>query len=941
MLQVVTLTKHRGLGKPDDEQFHVLPLCVIDSTDEFGSAEGQHRKLLNGSVECLSDFPMTMRIRAEPYTPKKKRRMLQALANKGLLGRGGRGGKRGCRGRPRGSRGRGRARGSARGANCGACVPRGGSMRSTAPSMYRKFGNRPGTRKYTYTGTAKRGWTSVSKPTQGLKKRPYPSANTMYLGQARPAWETQGILNEQEVKIEKVENNYMGQNPYGHISVEDQHHDRAWWHQQQKQKLHQQQQLQEQLPPQQHHSQQQQQQQQQGYMDLQFPMNRRTTMMEAASHTPMQFKDWFAKWTESMSVQHMQHGQPLHQEIAGQARPKQRLPSYEEAMQMGDQHAAQSLWQKPGENVSHHYSGYSASDQQAQDIANLERKLAQEARQYEASAKAAAGSLSLPTLPTQQQHAEHNLFSHTNVLPPTDLPTPTSAEPGPFSVSNLLTSKYDSQSLPQSQVSRLNSVEPRHDSQVPEQAAWHHHPTRPSSVHDIHASEQPVWQHSSRPGSVQAVAEQSYSSSQQAASSDPQAGDTAHSGFAGQQGHQLVSEGTLGSSQTAYAQGIDSHFAQSKLVPQSSHAQEARHMHSQSQPLHPQHSQPQSQSVLAHSLPYSAEQQPAHSSEHPAHLQHNITHSQGDHAHSQSCPDPSLPQSQHNTSQQGAQSEPSAHHHEQAATSETPARPQSVSQHRFESPLHLLSQAVEMQSEQPATPTHAHTGDLPRGQWSAQQQLQQQQGSHLGFPQHPQAQPLPSGLPQPDLPPSGDLPPGSLKPESQPPTEVQPREVFTTNKDSFRDLDIGGVAIAVQHGSVLFECAKRELHATTALKNPSRSEPTRISLVLYQHKNLNFQYHGHLEYLKKEEMWRARREAKRKEELLKKEKEEAQERQKQFQDQYQQQAEEAERQYLPSTEYRFMWDTAINQSDTGTTDTLITRWIKPQLAVSGPYQRWT
>lgn len=47
---VVTLTKY----KKQEEQLHVLPLYVVDSTDEFDSKENQDKKIRMGSIEVLN-----------------------------------------------------------------------------------------------------------------------------------------------------------------------------------------------------------------------------------------------------------------------------------------------------------------------------------------------------------------------------------------------------------------------------------------------------------------------------------------------------------------------------------------------------------------------------------------------------------------------------------------------------------------------------------------------------------------------------------------------------------------------------------------------------------------------------------------------------------------------------------------------------------------------
>lgn len=119
----------------------------------------------------------------------------------------------------------------------------------------------------------------------------------------------------------------------------------------------------------------------------------------------------------------------------------------------------------------------------------------------------------------------------------------------------------------------------------------------------------------------------------------------------------------------------------------------------------------------------------------------------------------------------------------------------------------------------------------------------------------------PSPTPQPNwnmYPPTpSPMPPiHQMQPQMQQPSPKMPELTTATsepigeiteindNLECFQDSQMGGIGIALGHGSVLIECAKHEMHATTALRKPNRLNPTRITLIFYQHRNLNRHKHG-------------------------------------------------------------------------------------------------
>ncbi|XP_038592803.1 methylcytosine dioxygenase TET1 isoform X1 [Micropterus salmoides] len=181
------------------------------------------------------------------------------------------------------------------------------------------------------------------------------------------------------------------------------------------------------------------------------------------------------------------------------------------------------------------------------------------------------------------------------------------------------------------------------------------------------------------------------------------------------------------------------------------------------------------------------------------------------------------------------------------------------------------------------------------------------------------------------LPPLSSLPLPLQTPPLEP-EEVKQEEVWSDSEHNFLDHNIGGVAVAPSHGSILIECARRELHATTPILKPNRSHPTRISLVFYQHKSLNEPGHGMA-------MWdakMAKREREREEEAERLRMEESVGKSGKGAEDVEKEKETGEEE-----EARRMKNVPTRQAWTQPRDGVVTVSPYALTQVTGPYNRWT
>ena len=275
----------------------------------------------------------------------------------------------------------------------------------------------------------------------------------------------------------------------------------------------------------------------------------------------------------------------------------------------------------------------------------------------------------------------------------------------------------------------------------------------------------------------------------------------------------------------------------------------------------------------------------------------------------------------------------------------------------YTSPLHLLSQAVEIRTKDPPNinrtlnhwPNEAvhnqnnvHQDIKSQFQHASNHQLHQQGGDAINeYKYNPDMltckeqlslnTPEKSGMYQAE---ECVMDPDVVKCEME------------YNENAFHDPLIGGVAISLCHGAVLFEVAKRELHATTGLRNPDRYQPTRISLVFYQHKNLNNEDHGWHVYAKKLEDMKQQRIAKMQEQRGMVDMEEIEnsfkggKKKKKKTEDEKEEEEVIDFSKTSAAQYRYMWECNAKHAQVHTTNTVSTKWIKPEPMVSGPYQKW-